>query len=314
MAAIWPPERGANLSRTIAVLVPVNLPTLTEQYRPKKLLGAGAMGEVYLVENLAAGRLEALKILRPIADPQARTSSASRFGGEVRAGHRLAHKNIVPTYDCGELPDGRLYLTMEYVPGPALDALLQARGTLPVPLALGILAEIADAVHHAHKAGVVHRDIKPHNMIFASRPEGPIVKMLDLGMAKILFGDLKESIVLSKEGQPFGTPQYMSPEQCRGGQADPRSDIYAIGCVGFELLTGGPPFKGAVTQVFSGHLKRVPPPPSLIAAEAHIPRALDQIILQCLQKTPDMRFQNGAALCAALQQVGGYRPLRQRAA
>jgi serine/threonine-protein kinase len=290
----------------------VNLPTLTEQYRPLKLLGAGAMGEVYQVENLAADRIEALKILKPIADPQARTIAAARFQREVRAGHRLSHQNIVPTYDCGELPDGRLYLTMEYVKGPALDALLAARGALPVPLALGILAEIADAVHHAHKAGVVHRDIKPHNMIYASVAEGPIIKMLDLGMAKILFGDLKESIVLSKEGQPFGTPQYMAPEQCRGNMADPRSDIYALGCVGFELLTGEPPFSGSITQVFSGHLKRVPPPPSLIAPEQGISRPLDQIILQCLQKTPDMRFQNGAALCAALQQVRGYKPLRLR--
>lgn len=292
----------------------MNLPQLTAQYRPIKLLGAGAMGEVYKVENLAAERIEALKILKPIADPQARAVAAARFKREVRAGHRLSHQNIVPTYDCGELPDGRLYLTMEYVEGPPLDALIDVRGALPVPLAVGILAEIADAVHHAHKAGVVHRDIKPHNMIFSKTAQGPIIKMLDLGMAKILFGDLKESMVLSKEGQPFGTPQYMSPEQCRGQTIDPRSDIYSIGCVGFELLTGEAPFRGAITQVFASHLKRVPPPPSLVAPDQHIPRSLDQIILQCLQKTPDMRFQNGAALCAALQQVPGYRPLRSLAA
>jgi eukaryotic-like serine/threonine-protein kinase len=290
----------------------MNLPTLTAQYRPIKLLGAGAMGEVYLVENLAAERKEALKILKPIADPNAREVASARFKREVRAGHRLAHQNIVPTYDCGELPDGRLYLTMEYVPGPPLDTLLKARGALPVPLAVGILAEIADAVHHAHRAGVVHRDIKPHNMVYAAHPEGPMIKMLDLGMAKILFGDLKESKVLSHEGVPFGTPQYMAPEQCRGAQADPRSDIYAMGCLGFEMLTGDPPFKGAIAHIFTGHLKKLPPPPSLMAPDAHIPRQLDQIILQCLQKSPDMRFQNGAALCAALQQVPGYRPLRQR--
>jgi len=290
----------------------MNLPNLTAQYRPIKLLGAGAMGEVYLVENLAAERVEALKILKPIADPMAREIASARFKREVRAGHRLSHTNIVPTYDCGELPDGRLYLTMEYVPGPPLDMLLQARGALPVTLAAGIMAEIADAVHHAHRAGVVHRDIKPHNMIYASHPEGAMIKMLDLGMAKILFGDLKETMLLSVEGVPFGTPQYMAPEQCRGHMADPRSDIYAIGCVGFELLTGEPPFKGPIAVVFAGHLKKVPPPPSYIAQDAHIPRALDQIVLQCLQKTPDMRFQNGAALCAALQQVPGYKPLRQR--
>jgi eukaryotic-like serine/threonine-protein kinase len=290
----------------------MKLPNLTAQYRPIKLLGAGAMGEVYQVENLAAARIEALKILKPIADAAAREVAHGRFKREVRAGHRLSHQNIVPTFDCGELPDGRLYLTMEFVPGPSLAALLEARGTIPVQEALGIIAEAADAVHHAHLAGVVHRDIKPHNMILASHPDGRIVKMLDLGLAKILFGDLKESLIISREGVPFGTPQYMSPEQCRGKPADPRSDIYGIGCVAFELLTGKSPFTGPIGMQFTGHLKKIPPPPSLIAPDVGVPRALDQIILQCLQKSPDLRFQNGAALCAALQQVPGYRPLRQR--
>jgi serine/threonine-protein kinase len=119
-------------------------------------------------------------------------------------------------------------------------------------------------------------------------------------------------MILSREGVPFGTPQYMSPEQCRGKPADPRSDIYSLGCVAFELLTGKSPFAGPIAMQFMGHLKKIPPPPSVQAPEAHVPRALDQIILQCLQKSPELRFQNGAALCAALQQVPGYRPLRQR--
>lgn len=290
----------------------MQMPSLTAQYRPIKLLGQGAMGEVYQVENLAAERIEALKILKPIADPAAREIAHARFKREVRAGHRLSHPCIVPTYDAGELPDGRLYLTMEYVDGPSLAALLGARGTLTVPEVLGIIAEVADAVHHAHRAGVVHRDIKPHNILLPRHPDGFIVKMLDLGLAKILFGDLKESMILSREGVPFGTPQYMSPEQCRGKAADPRSDIYALGCVAFELLTGRTPFTGPIVMQFTGHLKKIPQPPSLLAPDAAIPRALDQIVLQCLQKSPEVRFQNGAALCAALQQVPGYRPLRQR--
>jgi eukaryotic-like serine/threonine-protein kinase len=288
------------------------LPNLTAQYRALNLLGTGAMGDVYQVENLAAERIEALKLLKPIADPAAQQVAAARFAREVRAGHRLAHQNIVPTYDCGQADDGRLYLTMEYVPGPSLAALLDARGALPVPLVLGILGEIADAIHHAHRAGVVHRDLKPHNIVFAAHPQGSIIKILDLGLAKILFGDLKENLMLSHEGMPFGTPPYMSPEQCRGKPADPRSDIYALGCVGFELLTGKTPFVGPAAMQFIGHLKKLPPPPSITAPDAGVPRALDQIILQCLQKSPELRFQNGAALCAALQSVPGYRPLRQR--
>ena len=286
------------------------LPQLTEQYLAKKLLGAGAMGEVYLVENLAARRLEALKVMKKIDDAEQRRHAQARFQREVRAGHRLAHENIVPTYDAGMLPDGRLYLTMEYVEGPSLSALLQARGPLPIPMALGILAEVADALHHAHRAGVIHRDLKPHNLMLADHPAGKIVKMLDFGLAKILFGDLQESLVLSATGAVFGTPQYMSPEQCQGKPPDPRSDIYAVGCIAFELLVGEPPFKGKIAPLFSAHVKTPPRVPSETAPGAGIPKLLDEIVLTCLQKRAELRFQNGAALCGALQTVPGYRPLR----
>jgi serine/threonine-protein kinase len=291
----------------------VQLPTLTEQYRPIKVLGAGAMGEVYLVENLAAKRFEALKVLKKVDDDNEREIAQGRFKREIRAGHRLSHQNIVPTYDGGMLPDGRLYLTMEYVEGPSIAALLQARGPLPTAMTLGILAEIADALHHAHLAGVVHRDLKPHNLILADHPAGKIVKMLDFGLAKILFGDLQESLVLSGDGAVFGTPQYMSPEQCKGQPPDPRSDIYAVGCIAFELLVGEPPFKGMIAPLFAAHIKKPPRVPSQVQPDANVPRQLDEIVLQCLQKPAELRFQNGAALCAALQQVPGYRPLRMLA-
>src|SRR3954465_11112968 len=123
------------------------------------------MGEVYLVENLAANRLEALKGMKKIDDDDNRRLAQARFQREVRDGHRLSNKCIVSTYDSGMLPDGRLYLTMEYVEGPTLSALLQARGPLPIEMTLGILAEVADALHHAHLSGVVHRDLKPHNLM-----------------------------------------------------------------------------------------------------------------------------------------------------
>ena len=291
----------------------MQLPTLTEQYRPIKVLGAGAMGEVYLVENLAAKRFEALKVLKKVDDDNEREIAQGRFKREIRAGHRLSHQNIVPTYDGGMLPDGRLYLTMEYVEGPSIAALLQARGPLPTAMTLGILAEIADALHHAHLAGVVHRDLKPHNLILADHPAGKIVKMLDFGLAKILFGDLQESLVLSGDGAVFGTPQYMSPEQCKGQPPDPRSDIYAVGCIAFELLVGEPPFKGMIAPLFAAHIKKPPRVPSQVQPDANVPRQLDEIVLQCLQKPAELRFQNGAALCAALQQVPGYRPLRMLA-
>jgi serine/threonine-protein kinase len=288
----------------------VTAPVL-ESYRIVKTLGAGAAGEVYLVENLAMGRFEALKVLKKVEQNQADLVAQGRFKREVRAAQLVAHQNIVATYDAGQLPDGRLYLTMEYVEGVSLHALVQQRGPLPIALACGILAEAADAIHHAHSAGVVHRDIKPHNIILAEHPNGKIVRILDFGMAKIIGSTShQESMVLSADGAIFGTPQYMSPEQCRGAPPDPRTDIYALGCVAFELLLGEPPFRGALAILFAAHLKTPPRVPSKVDPDAGIPPQLDAIVLRCLAKDPAQRFQTGGDLCAALQAVPGYRPLR----
>lgn len=276
-----------------------------------KLLGAGAMGEVYLVQNVAVGRYEALKVLKKVEQNQADLVAQGRFKREVRAAQLLAHQNIVATYDAGQLADGRMYLTMEYVEGISLHDLLQQRGPLPIALAVGILAEAADAIHHAHAAGVMHRDIKPHNIVLAEHPNGKLVRILDFGMAKILDNNLKESMVLSADGAIFGTPQYMSPEQCKGLPPDPRTDVYALGCVGFELLLGEPPFRGALAPLFGMHLAKPPRVPSTVDPDAGIPRELDAVILRCLEKAPEKRFQTGGDLCAALQGVPGYRPLRQ---
>jgi eukaryotic-like serine/threonine-protein kinase len=289
----------------------VTVPVLTGPYRIVKTLGAGAAGEVYLVENQAIGRLEALKVLKKVDQSSADLVAQGRFKREVRAAQLLAHQNIVATYDAGQLPDGRMYLTMEYVEGVSLHALVQQRGPLPIALACGILAEAADAIHHAHSVGVVHRDIKPHNLILAEHPFGKLVRILDFGMAKIVGAGVQESMVLSVEGAAFGTPQYMSPEQCKGAPPDPRTDIYALGCVGFELLLGEPPFGGTVALMFMGHLKKAPRVPSSVDPEAGIPPELDRVILRCLEKDPANRFQTGGDLCAALQSVPGYRPLRQ---
>jgi serine/threonine-protein kinase len=283
---------------------------LAEPYRLVKQLGAGAAGEVYLVQNCALGRYEALKVLKKVEQNQADLVAQGRFKREVQAARLLSHQNIVATYDAGQLADGRMFLTMEFVEGVSLHALVQQRGPLPIPMALGILAEAADALHHAHSAGVVHRDIKPHNIILADHPNGKIVRILDFGMAKIMGTDFKESMVLSADGAIFGTPQYMSPEQCRGLPPDPRTDIYALGCVAFELLLGEPPFRGALAPLFAMHLTKAPRIPSQVDPDAGIPRELDAIVLRCLEKTVDNRFQTGGDLCAALQSIPGYRPLR----
>jgi eukaryotic-like serine/threonine-protein kinase len=284
---------------------------LHEPYRIIKVLGAGAAGEVYLVENAHLRRYEALKVLKKVEQNQADLVAQGRFKREMRAAQLLAHQNIVATYDGGQLPDGRMFMTMEYVEGVALHDLVKQRGALPIPLAVGILAEAADALHHAHSMGVVHRDIKPHNIVLADHPNGKIVRILDFGMAKILGSGAEEGAMpLTADGAIFGTPQYMSPEQCRGSLPDPRTDIYALGCVGFELLLGEPPFRGALAMLFAAHLKTPPRVPSRVDPDAGIPPELDAIILKCLEKSMDQRFQTGGDLCAALQGVPGYRPLR----
>jgi len=286
----------------------VESPVLAACYRIREQLGTGAMGEVFLVENLAAQRLEALKILKKIEEPNAEREAQGRFKREVHAANRIAHENIVQTYDYGILPDGRMFLSMEYVMGTSLAALLYQRGPLPVGMALGILAELGDALHYAHAAGVVHRDLKPANIILADHPRGKIVRVLDFGMAKILDTSFKESVLLSRDGMAFGTPAYMAPEQCVGKPPDPRSDIYALGCVAFELFTGEPPFRGALAPLFAAHIGKPPRKPSQLDPE--LPAAIDALVLRCLEKAPDQRFQTGGDLCAAAQSVPGYRPLR----
>jgi serine/threonine-protein kinase len=198
---------------------------------------------------------------------------------------------------------------MEYVDGASLYSVVQHRGPLPIPLVLGIMAEVAEAIHHAHLCGVVHRDLKPHNVVLADHPDGKIVRVLDFGMAKILRG-VDESMVLSADGAIFGTPAYMAPEQCEGKPPDMRSDIYALGCVGYELLLGDPPFRGSLARMLAMQLTQPPPVPSTVDPEAGIPRELDAVILRCLEKAPASRFQTGGDLSAAVQAIPGYRPLR----
>ncbi len=281
---------------------------LPARYRLVARLGEGGAGAVFLVDDLELGGQVALKILKGELDDR---EIAGRWKREVRAFQRLEHPNIVEIHDHGLLPDGRMYLTMEAVSGEALDRLLHRRGPLSIAATLGILADAADALHHAHERDVIHRDIKPGNLVLAPCSNGSILKILDFGLAKILASDLDESVKLSRTGMAFGTPKYMSPEQCRGTPLDGRTDLYSLGCVGYELLIGEPPFPGMLAELFAAHLKRPPPVPSQADPTAGIPPELDTIVMRCLAKDPLERFQTGGALSTALRSVPGYRPLRR---
>jgi len=272
-------------------------------YRVVERLGAGAMGEVFLVEHVHLGRREAIKVLRPEVAADARL--VSRFRREARAINRLRHPNIIGIYDFGQLPDGRLYLTMEHAAGATLDQLLRGDGRLTVPRALHLLHQIAGAIDHAHDHGVVHRDLKPHNLVVVEERGRPdVIKILDFGLAKIVNPGGAGAEELTLQGEVFGTAEYMAPERLAGGPDDPRSDLYAIGCVAHELLTGRPPFVGPRALVMAAHMQSEAP--AMGGKVGGIPPVLDAIIGQLLAKDPADRLQTGRQLCAALEQVPGF--------
>jgi tRNA A-37 threonylcarbamoyl transferase component Bud32 len=271
-------------------------------YRVVELIGEGATGEVYLVEHIHIGRREAIKVLRP--EVAADDRLAARFRREARAINRLRHPNIIGIYDFGRLPDGRLYLTMEHASGETLDLLLRRHGRLDVVRSLHLLHQLASAIDHAHSHGVVHRDLKPHNLVLVDAgTKHDVVKILDFGLAKVL-NPAGGGDELTLRGEIFGTAEYMAPERLGGGPDDPRSDLYAIGCIAFELLTGKPPFTGPRALVMAAHMQSAPP--SLGRAFPGIPGVLDVIVQQLLAKDPAARLQNGRQLINALEQVPGF--------
>lgn len=271
-------------------------------YRVVQLIGEGSTGEVYLVEHIHIGRHEAIKVLRPEIAADARL--ASRFRREARAINRLRHPNIIGIYDFGRLPDGRLYLTMEHANGETLDGVLRRAGRLDVLRSLYVLHQLASAIDHAHSHGVVHRDLKPHNFVLIEdKHRNDVIKILDFGLAKVL-NPGGEHDELTLRGEIFGTAEYMAPERLAPGPDDPRSDLYALGCIAFELLTGKPPFTGPRALVMAAHMQT--PPPSLGRAFPGIPGILDLIVQQLLTKDPAQRMQSGKQLVSALEQVPGF--------
>ncbi len=273
------------------------------RYRILRKLGEGGMGEVYLAEHLVLRRHEALKILHVelASDPD----FVARFRREARATNRVQHANIVGVYDFGQLPDGRFFLAMEYAEGDRLDSLLERVGALPVARTLHILAQLADAIDHAHARGVVHRDLKPANLMLTQhRGQLDVLKVLDFGIAKIIAPEYQDSVAPTRQDEVFGTPDYMAPEHL-AGMVDPRSDLYALGCIGFELLCKQAPFTGRQLEIVNAHMTQPPRAPSQLSPWT-IPPQLDAVILRCLEKSPDLRFQTGRELRVALEQVPGF--------
>ncbi len=272
---------------------------LGARYEVLDLLGEGAMGQVYKARHCELDRIEAIKVLKPQVAMDKRF--IARFRREARATNRLQHPNIVAMYDFGRLPDGRFYLSMEYADGQPLSRVVREAVTLPFRRALRISMQLAAAVEHAHSRGVVHRDLKPANLILVQhRGQEDVLKVLDFGVSKIISPDYNESIMVSQDGIVFGTPLYMAPEQFYKQPNDPRSDIYAIGCIAFELVAGRPPFTGKIPDVVRAHLERLPPAIRELAPGADSPVEFDDVLARCMAKEPEDRFQTSGDLLRAL--------------
>jgi tRNA A-37 threonylcarbamoyl transferase component Bud32 len=274
------------------------------------VLGAGAMGEVYLAEHAGLGRRFAIKVVKECV--QRDPVLVERFRREARAVSRLDHPNIVSINDFGQLDDGRFFLVMEHVPGQNLREVLQAAAPakLPRERSLEILLQLAGAIGAAHEAGVVHRDLKPENLLLGTtRTGGDLIKVLDFGMAKIMAtGELHP---LTRKGEIFGTPAYMSPEQARGDAVDERTDIYALGAMMFELVTGRLPFAyGSVPRLLIAHQRERPPRPSdlLAPGEAPLPGELEALILGCLEKDPANRPGRAGLIARTIREH--HQPIR----
>jgi serine/threonine-protein kinase len=269
------------------------------QYHLVAPIGAGAMGEVYLAEHRMLKRPCAIKLIRAerAGDPQV----LARFEREVRMTARLSHWNTVEIFDYGRTQDGSLFYVMEYLPGLSLEQILDRHGPLPAERVIHVLRQACQALREAHSIGLIHRDIKPGNLFAAERGGVyDVVKVLDFGLVKNV-ADVR-SAQLSQEGAISGTPLFMSPEQASGaGGVDARSDIYSLGGVAYMLLTGRPPFERRTTlEVLVAHARDHVKPPSQLRSDA--PDDLEQIILRCLAKDKEDRYQDTHSLERALAQ------------
>jgi serine/threonine-protein kinase len=256
-----------------------------DTYEVDARLGAGAMGEVYAARHIKLGKRVAIKVIgRRLSEDDA---AIERFAMEARTLAQIQHPAIVAVEHVGELSDGRAYFVMEFLRGETLFDRI-SRGRAPIAEALRILDQMARGLDAAHGEGVIHRDLKPENTFLVHLPdEPPIIKLVDFGLAKLRVPDHRAE--RTQSGVALGTPMYMSPEQARGPDVDHRTDVYALGCVAYELLLGQPPFPHAHTapELYAAHLHETPPLPRTIWPE--IPPQLDLALFAMVAKDPAHR-------------------------
>jgi eukaryotic-like serine/threonine-protein kinase len=288
--------------------------TIAGKYAIQQRLGAGAMGVVYLARQVALEKAVAIKVLH--RELSVDESFTERFRREAWAASRLDHPNSIRVFDFGQEPDGLLYLAMEYVEGRDLFAFLKDHAPLPRESIVDLLSQVLAALAVAHELGVLHRDLKPENIMIV-RGKGDdgqpldVVKVCDFGIAKIVETSLpragEDARRHTTKGLVVGTPEYMSPEQARGEALDGRSDLYSVGVILYELLTGRIPFEGdSPLNIVLKHVGELPAPPSSLAP--NVDRQLEAVCMRVLEKQPSDRFSSAREMRLALRSALGASP------
>lgn len=305
------PKDGTALSRVRDLSETAGDPmlgrTLDGRFTILAKLGAGSMGTVYRARQHAMGRDVAVKILR--SDRALDDSAKGRFLREARANSLLASAHTVTVFDFGQAASGEFYLAMELLEGESLGARLTRVGRLPVSEAVDVCRQALRSIAEAHAKGIVHRDLKPDNLFFARVAGGgkgseEILKVLDFGIAKLV-GETNEvmNAVETQAGTVFGTPRYMSPEQAQGKTLDARSDLYSLGIIMFEMLTGRLPFESETAMGFIGkHIVEEPALPSKVRPDLGIDPAYEKIVMKLLEKSPDARYQSAGDIFTDLEE------------
>jgi len=270
---------------------------VADRYHIMKKLGEGGMGQVYLAEHVKMGRKSALKVMHP--GMKADVDAISRFNREAANASRIAHPNVAAVYDFGETPDGIIYLAMEFVDGPPLTKVIEEQGALPPKRAAEIVRQVAEALAVAHDMSIVHRDLKPDNIMVAkTRDGGDLVKVVDFGIAKAAGNDAQK---VTKTGLVVGTPEYMSPEQLAGDKLDGRSDLYSLGLVAYNMLTGKLPFPSdSAQESMIMRLTDAPKPLAEMKPEVAWPADVQQVMDKALARDVTQRYRNATELGNAL--------------
>ena len=268
---------------------------ILEQFRLDRIVGTGGMGVVYEGWNEALSRRVAVKILH--RDLVANKDVVTRFHREAQIASQLDHPGIVRVILFGQLADGNLYLVLEFLEGPTLSAALEADGAFTLERTVRLMGLIADAIGYAHQKGIVHRDLKPENIVLTRRDGEEQPKVLDFGIAKMLVG---AASFVTQSGLIFGTARYISPEGAAGEKVDPRSDVYSLAVMTYELLAGRAPFESEEpVQLLVKHMHETPAPLRRLAPA--VPQTLEDVVMRALAKNPDARPEHAGLFAKALR-------------